>query len=89
MPSPCFSSFIKIIWQLIFLEEHNVRYAGQDTHIPRALLGSGGLGAHTMSLWCLGGLAGWDNQMLTQHDGRDKSLVGPELPPDPHLKACA
>lgn len=63
MPSPCFASFIKIIWQLILLEEHSARYAGQDTHFPRALLGIGVLGAHPMSPWCLGGLVGWLGQL--------------------------
>lgn len=62
MPSPCFASFIKIIQQLILLEGHNVRHAGQDTHIPRALLGSQG-GSCVPILLFLGGLVGWLGQL--------------------------
>lgn len=69
MPSPCSASFIKIILQLILLEEHGVRQAGQNTHIPRAFwekevwmsvlcpCGTRGLG-------CMVGITGWWHSVM-------------------------
>lgn len=78
MPSPWSASFTKIIQQLILLEGHNVTHAGQDTHIPRALLGSRGavcpyccVQASMQEVW----LAGWDNWMWAKCDGEGNSLV--------------
>lgn len=65
-----------------------MRHAGQDTHIPRALLGSQGwMCAHTVVPWRFGWLAGMTKfQHTSQRDGKGNSLIEPEPLPDPHLQ---